>query len=123
SEQRAVCQIPHLNVLSPAPATGNMRAGCEDPLPSPRITVQAAQGAPVTEDEDRWDEAADPQLDVVGGIDGMKRLTPSSTWWHTLPHRENALNGARGGGQPWTMLASTCTRRKARFASSPRRGG
>jgi hypothetical protein len=19
-------------------------------------------------------------------VDGMKRLTPSSTWWHTLPH-------------------------------------
>jgi hypothetical protein len=37
---------------------------------------------------------------VVGEerVDGMKRLTPSSTWWHTLPHRENALTGARGGG-------------------------
>src|SRR5262245_50452911 len=52
----------------------------------------------------------------------MKRLTPSSTWWHTLPHRENALNGARGGGQPWSMLASICTRRKARSACSRRRG-
>ena len=22
----------------------------------------------------------------------MKRLTPGSTWWHTLPHRENAID-------------------------------
>ena len=21
-----------------------------------------------------------------GRADGMKRLTPSSTWWHTVPH-------------------------------------
>ena len=28
----------------------------------------------------------------------MKRLTPSSTWWHTLPHRENALMGATRRG-------------------------
>jgi len=24
-------------------------------------------------------------------IDGMKRLTPHSTWWHKVPHREIAL--------------------------------
>ena len=24
-------------------------------------------------------------------VDGMKRLTPHSTWWHRLPHRQNAL--------------------------------
>ena len=34
----------------------------------------------------------------------MKRLTPGSTWWHTLPHRENARNGARGGCQPWEYV-------------------
>ena len=27
-------------------------------------------------------------------VDGMKRLTPHSTWWHRLPHRETALTGA-----------------------------
>src|SRR5713101_6865546 len=31
-------------------------------------------------------------------VDGMKRLTPHSTWWHRLPHREHALKGARRRG-------------------------
>jgi hypothetical protein len=50
----------------------------------------------------------------------MKRLTPHSTWWHRLPHRETALTGALRRGQPWTIVASTCTRGKARSTSSPR---
>src|SRR5262249_19203956 len=29
--------------------------------------------------------------------DGMKRLTPSSTWWHTLPHRETRSRRMRRG--------------------------
>src|SRR5215468_5322843 len=51
-------------------------------------------------------------------IDGMKRLTPDSTWWHRVPHREITRSVAQGeGGQPWTILASICTRRTARCAS------
>src|SRR5215831_1887017 len=54
-------------------------------------------------------------------IDGMKRLTPDSTWWHRVPHREITRSVAqREGGQPWTILASICTRGKARSASWPR---
>jgi hypothetical protein len=48
-------------------------------------------------EEGRWDEAADPQLDVVA---------------YSAPLRAHALMGQRGGGQPWSMLASICTRRK-----------
>src|SRR5262245_55650031 len=54
-------------------------------------------------------------------IDGMKRLTPDSTWWHRVPHREITRSMAQGeGGQPWTILASICTRGKARSVSWPR---
>src|SRR5262249_31243140 len=57
----------------------------------------------------------------IGRIDGMKRLTPDSTWWHRVPHREITRSVAqREGGQPWTILASICTRGKARSASWPR---
>ena len=28
---------------------------------------------------------------VLESVDEMKRLTSRSTWWHKLPHRENAL--------------------------------
>ena len=28
----------------------------------------------------------------------MKRLTPSSTWWHTLPHREKTRSRAHERG-------------------------
>ncbi len=56
--------------------------------------------------ERRWDEAADPPLDVVA---------------YAAPPREHALKGAPGEGQPWTMLASTGTRRKPDLP--PQRGG
>src|SRR5215471_19301779 len=53
-----------------------------------------------------------------GDIDRMKRLTPDSTWWHRVPHREITRSVAQGeGGQPWTILASICTRGKVRFVS------
>src|SRR5437867_13373172 len=45
----------------------------------------------------------------------MKRLASHSTWWHTLPHKsQHAVNAAGRRDQPWTMLASMCTSRKAR---------
>jgi len=46
-------------------------------------------------------------------IEKMNRLTPHSTWWHTLPHRADARSTPQAeGDQPWTILASTSTRRK-----------
>jgi tetrahydromethanopterin S-methyltransferase subunit B len=55
--------------------------------------------AQVTESLERMVEAVhryEGTVNQVMRVDGMKRLTPSSTWWHTLPHRENALRGAPG---------------------------
>ena len=35
----------------------------------------------------------------------MKRLTPHSTWWHRVPHREITCSRAQGeGGRPWTII-------------------
>ena len=51
----------------------------------------------------------------------MKRLASRLTWWHTLPHKSTSRSTPqRGRGQPWTILASTCTSGKARSTSSPR---
>src|SRR5215471_12691480 len=51
-------------------------------------------------------------------IDTMKRLIPDSTWWPRVPHREITRSVAQGeGGQPWTILASICTKGKARSVS------
>jgi hypothetical protein len=48
----------------------------------------------------------------------MKRLASRSTWWHTLPHKRlHAVKAAGRRGQPWTIVAWTSTRRKARSAS------
>src|SRR5438309_1704522 len=58
--------------------------------------------------ERRWDEAAGLSLDVVA---------------YAAPQEHIAVNAAEGRGQPWTILASTCTRGKARSTSSPRGGG
>ena len=55
------------------------------------------------------------ELGFLKRIDGMKRLTPPlNVVAYTAPPREDALTGARGGGQPWSMLALIRTRRKAR---------
>ena len=55
---------------------------------------------------------------LVKGKDGMKRLAPlprgGPDW---APHNIYAVKAARRGGQPWSILASTCTRIKARSAS------
>ena len=60
-----------------------------------------------------------PWQKVLESIDGMKRLASRSTWWHTLPHKsEPAVNAAKRRGQPWTILASTCTSGTA-VASAP----
>ena len=50
----------------------------------------------------------------------MKRLATRLTWWHNAPQEHLAVNAAEGRGQPWIILASTCTRGKARFRSLPR---
>jgi hypothetical protein len=48
-------------------------------------------------------------------VDGMKRPASRSTWWHTLPHKSShAVNAAERKDQPWTILASTCTRGKVK---------
>ncbi len=53
----------------------------------------------------------------------MKRLASRLAWWHMLPHKSTrAVNAAERRGQPWTILASTCTRGKARFVYSGRGG-
>jgi hypothetical protein len=44
------------------------------------------------------------------GEDLMKRLASRLTWWHNAPQESPAVNAAARRGQPWTMLASTCTR-------------
>jgi hypothetical protein len=49
----------------------------------------------------RWDEAAGPAQ--RGGT--------------MAPQHSNAVEAASRGGQPWSILASTCTRIKVRFAS------
>src|SRR6267142_6176663 len=55
--------------------------------------------------EDRWDEAAGLSLDVVA---------------YAAPQEHTAVNAAERRGQPWTILASMCTRGKVRSTSSPR---
>jgi hypothetical protein len=57
----------------------------------------------------------EPEL-AEQGIDAMKRLAVHRKVVARMPHT-NAVRAAKGGGQPWIMLASTCTRRKARCAS------
>ena len=52
--------------------------------------------------EDRCDEAAGLSLDVVA---------------YSAPQEQHAVNAAEGRGQPWTTLASTCTRGRARSLS------
>jgi len=55
-------------------------------------------------------------VDSVWRIDGMKRLASRLTWWHMLPHTSAPRSTPqKGRGQPWTILASTSTRGKARF--------
>src|SRR5215510_7427626 len=54
--------------------------------------------------ERRSDEAAGLSLDVVA---------------YAAPQELIAVNAAERRGQPWTILASTCTRGKARSTSSP----
>jgi hypothetical protein len=51
----------------------------------------------------------------------MKRLTPTRRGGIKCPTERPRSNGALRRGQPWTILALTCTRGKARFTSSPRR--
>src|SRR5262245_55767490 len=55
---------------------------------------------------------AEPTAHETGAwnLDWMTWL-PHSTWWHTLPTGRTAVNAAKRG-QPWTIFASTCTRRK-----------
>jgi hypothetical protein len=54
----------------------------------------------------------------------MKRLASRLTWWHRLRHKSTPRSTPQNGrGQPWTILASTCTREKPRSTSSPRGGG
>src|SRR5262245_57490998 len=53
-------------------------------------------------------------------IQVWKRLASRLTWWHNAPQEHFAVNAAEGRGQPWTILASTSTRGKARSTSSPR---
>jgi len=46
----------------------------------------------------------------------MKRLTPDSTLWHRVPHSEITRSRAQGeGGQPWTILASTCPKKESQI--------
>jgi len=51
----------------------------------------------------------------------MKRLASRLTRWHTLPQKSTPRSTPqKGRGQPWTILASTCTRGKAKSTSLPR---
>jgi hypothetical protein len=51
--------------------------------------------------------------------DRMKRLASRLTWWDTLPHKSISRSmPQKGRGQPWTIVASACTRGKA-VASAP----
>jgi hypothetical protein len=39
-----------------------------------------------------------------------------------MPHTQEARSDAASGGQPWTILESTCTKTQAKSASGPKRG-
>src|SRR5262245_20216603 len=75
------------------------------PVPDDRLTLLRERDASERNPEDRWDEAADPPLDVVA---------------YSASLRARA-HGRDDEGQPWSMLASICTSRKAGSACSRRR--
>ena len=50
----------------------------------------------------------------------MKRLA-TTTWSARCPTQQNAVK-SRSGGQPWTILESTCTKTQAKSASGPKPG-
>src|SRR5262245_3757364 len=54
-------------------------------------------------------------------LDRMKWLTPLDVVAYAAPQSEPRSTPQAEGGQPWTILASTCTRRKTRSASWARR--
>ena len=56
----------------------------------------------------------------VPGASGNLAQLPTDSDLYAAPQEHLAVNAAEGRGQPWTILASMSTRRKARSTSSPR---
>jgi hypothetical protein len=54
----------------------------------PHIRLQACGIGLAQVDQDQAVEDVGETLVHVERIDRMKRLTPHSTWWHRVPHRE-----------------------------------
>lgn len=59
----------------------------------------------------------EPLILAQQNIDGMKWLTPHSTWQHRLPPRERALTAPRGGASQRPAWHRRTLRGKAKFAT------
>jgi hypothetical protein len=94
--------------------------GCSTPIPA----VGAMSRVAAFESDHRGELPVGPGSATGASssfLDGMKRLASRLTWWHTVPHKSTPRSTPqKGRGQPWTILASTCTRGTARSTSSPR---